>query len=213
MVRIKKFTVNPFQENSYVIYNESGDAIIIDPGFYQDDEKEDLMQFIIQGKLNPVQLLNTHAHLDHIFGNKFVCDAFGLTPYMHELELETHEKAATIGLMYNLPFDSFVGKPKTLDENGVINLGEDRLSIHYLPGHSAGSIAFYCEKQHFIISGDVLFEGSIGRTDLPGGNYNTLMHSIKEKLFLLPDETIVYSGHGPETTIGEEKRSNPFLID
>jgi glyoxylase-like metal-dependent hydrolase (beta-lactamase superfamily II) len=113
--------------------------------------------------------------------------------------------------MYNLPFDSFVGEPKILDENGFIHLGEDRFSIHFLPGHSAGSIAFYCEKQNFIFSGDVLFEGSIGRTDLPGGNYNTLMHSIKEKLFLLPDETIVYSGHGPETTIGEEKRSNPFL--
>lgn len=213
MISIKKFTVNPFQENSYVIYNESRDSIIIDPGFYEHHERDELMQFILKEKLNPVQLLNTHAHLDHIFGNKFVSDAFGITPFMHELEVETHEKAATIGLMYNLPFDSFIGKPKTLDESGFINLGEDRFSIHFLPGHSAGSIAFYCEKQHFILSGDVLFNGSIGRTDLPGGNYNTLMHSIKEKLFLLPDETIVFSGHGPETTIGEEKKSNPFLLD
>ncbi len=211
MISIQKFSVNPFQENSYVLYHENGDCIIIDPGFYEDHEKDQLLHFIIQKNLKPVQLLNTHAHLDHIFGNKFVADTFGLVPYMHELELETHEKATTIGLMYNLPFDAYSGKPVLLNESDKIKLGDDELSIHFLPGHSRGSLGFYCEKQGFIISGDVLFNGSIGRTDLPGGDFATLMRSIKEKLFLLPDDTIVYSGHGPETTLGQEKISNPFL--
>jgi len=211
MISIKKFTVNPFQENSYVLYNELGDCIIVDPGFYTDDEKSQFLNFIETERLKPVQLLNTHAHLDHIFGNKWIAEQFQLTPHLHRLEKETLENAATIGLMYNLPFDSYQGELIFLEEGDLVKLGDDEMQVIFLPGHSAGSIAFYSKQHDFIIAGDVIFKQSIGRTDLPGGDFDTLMNSIKEKLFLLPDSTKIYAGHGFETTVGEEKVGNPFL--
>jgi glyoxylase-like metal-dependent hydrolase (beta-lactamase superfamily II) len=194
-----------------VLYHENGDCIVVDPGFYTDDEKEQFSKFIAEKGLKPVKLINTHAHLDHIFGNKWIAEQFQLIPHLHRLEKETHENAATIGLMYNLPFDSYQGELIFLEEGDVVKLGDGEMQVIFLPGHSAGSIAFYSKQQEFIVAGDVIFKQSIGRTDLPGGDFDTLMHSIKEKLFLLPDSTKIYAGHGFETTIGEEKISNPFL--
>ena len=211
MLKIKSFVFSPIQENTYLLYNEFNDCLIIDPGCYFSEEKDELKDFIIQSSLLPRMLLNTHCHLDHVFGNKFVAETWGLTLQLHEKEKKLLDYAPTSGLMYNMPFDNYKGEYIYLKEGDIVKLGEDELKVIEAPGHSPGHICFYCAKQNFIISGDVLFNRSIGRTDLPGGNHETLLKNIREKLFVLPDETVVYSGHGPETTIGEEKKYNPFL--
>ena len=211
MLKLKSFVFSPIQENTYLLYNEFNDCMIIDPGCYFSEEKDELKDFITQSNFKPQMLLNTHCHLDHVFGNKFVAETWGLTLNLHEKEKKLLDYAPTSGLMYNMPFDNYAGDYIYLKEGDIITLGEDELAVIEAPGHSPGHICFYCAKQNFIISGDVLFNRSIGRTDLPGGNHQTLLKNIREKLFVLPDETVVYSGHGPETTIGEEKQYNPFL--
>ena len=211
MLKIKSFVFSPIQENTYLLYNEFNDCLIIDPGCYFSEEKDELRDFITQSSLLPRMLLNTHCHLDHVFGNKFVADTWGLTLNLHEKEKKLLDYAPTSGLMYNMPFDNYVGEYIYLKEGDIVTLGEDELKVIEAPGHSPGHICFYCARQNFIISGDVLFNRSIGRTDLPGGNHETLLKNIREKLLVLPDETVVYSGHGEQTTIGEEKKYNPFL--
>ena len=211
MFYIKSFTFSPIRENTYVLYNDDKNCIIIDPGCYFDVEKNELSQFINTQKLVPKMLLNTHCHLDHVFGNKFVSEKYQLIPAIHELEKEMLEYAPVSGLMYEMPFENYEGELNFLKEGDSINIGDDELKVLFTPGHSKGSVSFYCAKQDFLISGDVLFFRSIGRTDLPGGNHETLIKSIREQLFILPDNTVVYSGHGQQTNIGEEKKSNPFL--
>ncbi|MEO7446442.1 MAG: MBL fold metallo-hydrolase [Ferruginibacter sp.] len=211
MLKIKSFTFSPIQENTYVLYNENKEAIIIDPGCYDDAEKQELAAFITSEGLKPVKLINTHCHLDHIFGNKFIAETYKLIPEFHKDEQQIHDFASASGLMYNLPFDTYSGEVKYLPGQGTINLGEDVLEVLHTPGHSPGHLSFYKADQQFVISGDALFNRSIGRTDLPLGNHAQLIKSIKEKLLVLPGETVVYSGHGPKTTVGEEKSENPFL--
>lgn len=211
MFQVKSFTFNPVQENTYLLCNEHKECIIIDPGCYYDHEKEELKSFINLNKLQPKFLLNTHCHLDHVFGNKFIAEEYNITLNAHPLEKKILELAPASGLMFNLPFDNYHGEVTYLEEGDKIFLGDDELEVIHAPGHSPGSICFYCKKQHFIISGDVLFYNSIGRTDLPGGNHEHLISSIKEKLFKLPGDTTVYPGHGSTTTIGAEIRENPYL--
>lgn len=211
MFEIKAFTFNPVQENTYLLYNEQRICIVIDPGSYFDHERDELRSFIAQNHLTPVLLLNTHCHLDHVFGNKFIAEEYNLTLNTHALEKNMLELAPASGLMYNLPFDNYTGTVTYLKEGDTVQLGEDELEVIHAPGHSPGSICFYCKKQQFIIGGDVLFQRSIGRTDLPYGDHEALIRSIREKLFTLPPETTVYPGHGPATTIGEEIAHNPFL--
>jgi hydroxyacylglutathione hydrolase len=211
MLQIKTFTFNPIAENTYLLYNEHKECIIIDPGCYFDEEREELQSFINLNKLTPKILLNTHCHLDHVFGNKWVAEAFDLTLHTHEKEKAILEMAPASGLMFNVPFDNYQGDVIYLEEGDTVNLGDDELQVIHAPGHSPGSICFYCEKQKFIIAGDVLFQNSIGRTDLPYGNHDDLIRNIREKLLILPDDVTVYPGHGPATTIGEERRGNPYL--
>ena len=211
MLKVKSFVFSPIQENTYLLYNEFNACAIIDPGCYFPEEQDKLKAFITQSGLKPLMLLNTHCHLDHVFGNKFVAEAFGLRLQIHEKEKAMLDLAPASGLMYNMPFDNYTGELSFLKEGDKIKLGEDELQVIEAPGHSPGHVCFYCAGQNFIISGDVLFNRSIGRTDLPGGDHESLLKNIREKLFVLPDETVVYSGHGPATTIGEEKRENPFL--
>lgn len=211
MLKVSSFEFSPIQENTYVLHNELNECLIIDPGCYFPEEKDELKAFITQSGLQPRMLLNTHCHLDHVFGNKFVAETWGLTLQLHEKEKPLLDYAPTSGLVYNMPFVNYTGEYIYLKEDGRLALGKDELRVIEAPGHSPGHICFYCEKQHFIISGDVLFQRSIGRTDLPGGNHEMLLKNIREKLFVLPDETVVYSGHGPATTIGEEKKHNPFF--
>ncbi len=211
MLQVQCFVFSPIAENTYLLYNEFKECAIIDPGCYFDEEKEALASFISRNGLTPKFLLNTHCHLDHVFGNKFIHEKYGLTLHLHPGEQKMLELAPASGLMYNMPFDNYRGGFAFLKEGDTVSIGSDELKVIEAPGHSPGHICFYCEKQNFIIGGDVLFRGSIGRTDLPGGNFETLIHSIRTKLLVLPGKTTVYSGHGEPTTIEEEKENNPFL--
>jgi len=211
VLKIKSFVFSPIQENTYLLYNEFNQCAIIDPGCYFDAEKEVLTQFIKDNSLTVIHLLNTHCHLDHIFGNKYVAETYSLTPQIHKKEEQVLAFAPTSGLMYDLPFDNYTGQLLFLKEGDVVTIGKDELLVIEAPGHSPGHICFYNKAQGFLIGGDVLFNRSIGRTDLPGGNYDELIKNIKEKLLVLPNKTIVYSGHGETTTIGEEKVENPYL--
>ncbi len=212
MLFVKSFQFSPIQENTYVLYNEFNDCVIIDPGCYFDEEKTLLNNFIAEKKIIPKLLLNTHCHLDHVFGNKMVAEKYGLVLHLHRNEKLLLDYAPTSGLMYNLPFDNYIGDYMFLEDNEEINFGNDTLKILLTPGHSPGSVSFYSKENKFVISGDVLFKNSIGRADLPGGNYDELIKSIKEKLLVLPAETVVYSGHGEATTIGKEKTENGYLV-
>lgn len=211
MFTVKAFTFSPVQENTYVLYNDKGNTFIIDPGCYFEEERDTLAQFLQQNKLQPVKLLNTHCHLDHVFGNKWIYETFGLELHLHPNEQQVLAYAPTSGLMWNLPFENYNGPFRFLNEGDELQLDDDQLKVLFAPGHAPGHVCFYCKAQGFVIGGDVLFRESIGRTDLPGGNHETLLNSIRTQLFTLPDETIVYSGHGPITTIGYEKKHNPFL--
>ena len=211
MLKIKSFFFSPIQENTYLLYNEFNQCAIIDPGCYFDAEKEELTQFIKDNSLTVIHLLNTHCHLDHVFGNKYAAETYSLTPQIHKKEEQVLAFAPTSGLMYDLPFDNYTGQLLFLKERDVVTIGKDELVLIEAPGHSPGHICFYNKAQGFLIGGDVLFNRSIGRTDLPGGNYDELIKNIKEKLLVLPNKTIVYSGHGETTTIGEEKVENPYL--
>jgi glyoxylase-like metal-dependent hydrolase (beta-lactamase superfamily II) len=212
MLKIKQFTFNPVQENTYVIYDEKGACAIVDPGCYFDYEYKELTDFIDTGKLSPKCLLNTHCHLDHVFGNKKIAEIYGLTLMIHEKEKLLLEYAPASGKSWGLPFENYEGELIFLKEGEYLKLGDEQFLMLLTPGHSPGSISFYHQEQRFVISGDVLFRAGIGRTDLPGGDYETLIAGIRTQLFTLPDDVMVYPGHGPETTIGYEKGHNPFLV-
>ena len=211
MLTVQTFTFNPVQENTYIVYNEKGECCIIDPGCYFATEEMELKNFISNNRLNPLFLLNTHCHLDHIFGNRFISKTYNLPLYINQLEKPVLDYGPVSGQLWQLPFDNYDGELKYLDENDKIILGNDTLQVLFTPGHSPGSISFYSSSDKFIISGDVLFEGSVGRTDLPGADFKTLEQSIKLKLYSLPSDVIVYPGHGSTTTIGDEMKTNPFV--
>ena len=213
MIHLKSMVFSPIQENTYILHNDEKECMIIDPGCYFDEEKEALALYINRTGLTPKLLLNTHCHLDHIFGNKFIHETFGIEPHIHPLEEQVLAYAPTSGLMYNLPVDMYEGKLHFVQPGETISLGDEQFSILFTPGHSPGSLSFYHEGQGILISGDALFRSSIGRTDLPLGDHATLINSIKTQLLVLPEETQVFSGHGAPTTIGDEKRNNPFLKD
>lgn len=210
-MKIQKFTFNPIQENMYVIYDDSKECIIIDPGCYFQNEREDLKNFISTQNLTPVKLINTHCHLDHICGNRFTASEWGLKLEASLLDEYNFERSIEAGKLYNMPIEPSPAIEIDLKEGDQIIWGNSSLNVLFTPGHSAGSLSFYNEQHRILIAGDVLFRMSIGRTDLPGGDYDTLIHTIQSKLFTLPKETTVYSGHGDETTIGYEKHNNPFF--
>lgn len=210
MIEVKSFVFNPFSENTYVIYDHTNEAIIIDPGCYERSEKDELDDFIKSKQLNPVLLLNTHCHIDHVLGNDHVKTKYN-TPFLIH-DKETYMLKAVNSYASNYGFHGYkeASPDKIIDERDEITWGKSKMNILFLPGHSPGHLGFYNQDQKILLSGDVLFQGSIGRTDLPGGDMDTLMESIQQKLFALPDDVLVYPGHGPTTTIKEEKRSNPF---
>jgi glyoxylase-like metal-dependent hydrolase (beta-lactamase superfamily II) len=211
MLTVKAFTFNPVEENTYVLFNEQKQCCIIDPGCYFEKERHGLKTFIDETGLTPVLLLNTHCHLDHVFGNRFVHDTWKLKLHIHEKEKPVLDFAPASGEMWQMPFENYNSDLIFIKEGTVIKIGNDELEIRFTPGHSPGSVCFYNKAGDFVIGGDVLFNMSIGRTDLPGGDFKTLINSIQTQLFTLPDETKIYPGHGPMTTVGFEKMNNPFV--
>ena len=211
-MKIKRFVFNPFQENTFVLYDKSKECVIIDPGCYEKEEEVELESFISENELNPVALLNTHCHIDHILGNQFVADKWGVELQMHKKDLPLLENAGEISKMYG--FENYYGSPYPkhfLEDGNIFSFGESELEVLFTPGHAPGHICFYSEENNLIISGDVIFQMSIGRTDLPFGDYDTLIKSITKKIFLLPGETQIYCGHGPNTVLSYEREHNPFL--
>ncbi|TDS08467.1 MBL fold metallo-hydrolase [Sphingobacterium paludis] len=211
MLTIHSFVFNPFQENTYLVYDELGHCAIFDPGMSNAAEEQQFVSFIAENKLQPTALFNTHCHIDHVLGNRFVYEQYNLVPQMHEGEIpvlvDVEHRAPMFGVRYELsPI------PETfLEEGGMVYIGDYQLHLLLVPGHSPAHLCFYQPEQKFLIGGDVLFRNSIGRTDLPGGNHQLLLDKIKTEVYTLPDETVVYPGHGPQTTVGFEKSTNPFI--
>lgn len=212
MAFVESFVFNMFSENTFVVYDETKECIIIDPGCYDQSERNKLQQFIEKKGLKPVRLINTHCHVDHVFGNRYVAETWNLALTIPDGEQPVLEALPRVAQMYAIPNVQQSPDPEILLKEGdLIEFGNTKLRVISAPGHSPAGICLYCEADKFLIAGDVLFEGSIGRTDLPGGDHDTLIHNIKTKILTLPDDILVYSGHGNTTRIGRERRSNPFL--
>jgi glyoxylase-like metal-dependent hydrolase (beta-lactamase superfamily II) len=213
MLQVKAFVFGPVSENTYVIYNENKQAIIIDPGCYTTNEENQLQQFITENELMVEQLLLTHCHFDHVFGVQWVVNNYKVLPQMHPAEEVLLNYAQAAAERWQIPFDNwYKGSFISINEPATIVLGKHELIVLHTPGHSPGSLSFYSANSGFVLSGDVLFLNSVGRTDLPLCNHDELIQSIQHKLYKLPNETVVYSGHGLKTTIGYEKQSNPFTL-
>ena len=212
-MKIYRFVFSPIEVNTYIVANESGDCCVIDCGCYDRNEFHKLENVIQEKKLKPVLLLNTHCHLDHVFGNGFILEKYSLRPHCSKEDeynrLDSVLHAELFGLTMEIP----PAPAGYLNDGQVVSFGEISLTALHVPGHSSGSLAFYCKNENIVFTGDALFAGSIGRTDLHGGDYRTLISSIENKLFTLPGETIVYPGHGQSTTIKTEIETNPYFIN
>ena len=211
MIKVEKFVVNQLAENSFVLSDETGESVFIDPGFFYREEKREIKEYIAKNKLTPVKIANTHCHFDHLMGVEFIRNEYNIPFCAHTNDSFWVEKATEQGNMYGFDMKPVSPINEFLVEKEYIKFGNSQLEIILIPGHSPGHVVFYSKEDKFLIAGDVLFYGSIGRTDLPGGDYITLISNIKEKLFSLPDDTKVYCGHGQETNLGFEKANNPFL--
>ncbi len=211
MINIKIFEFNPFQVNTYILYDETKECVIIDAACFDDTEKEELAGFIKKENLTPVRLLTTHFHIDHILGNSFIYEKYGLKPEIHKTGEIFVNTVKEYGLTFGLHIDKVIKPEKFIEEGDIIKFGKSELTAVYTPGHAEGSLCFVSKEPEFVITGDVLFHGSVGRSDLPTGNHKLLLENIKNKLFTLGDEYLVYPGHGPKTRIWFEKKHNPFL--
>ncbi len=211
MITIKQFVFNPYQENTFVVYDDTKECIIIDPGCSSPDEKLQLQTFLSDHQLRLVKVVLTHGHFDHILGAHFLFDSYSISPSCHAGEVGLIRQAKAHGSMFGFEIEKPPEPKDLLSDEDVLRFGSTSLRIIHTPGHSEGSISLYCETDRFVMVGDVLFDGGIGRTDLPGGNFEVLMESITQKLLSLGDDVKVYPGHGPETTIGKERMSNPFI--
>jgi len=211
-MQIKSLVFNPFQENTYLLYDETKECVIVDPGMLSSVEENLLVSTIEELDLKPVRLLQTHLHLDHVFGTGFVTKHYGLKPEAHKTDLPFIAQHKEYSANFGVQVEMNPPEPEIfLDEGDEVKFGNTILQVRHIPGHSPGGIVFYNQQDEVVIAGDVLFKGSVGRSDLPGGDHELLISGIKEKLMNLPDEVKVYSGHGPETTIGQERNSNPYL--
>jgi len=210
-MEVAVFTFNEFSENTYLLYDATKACIIVDPGCNSREEQALFSDFIESNGLTPVKLINTHCHIDHVLGNRYVFEKYGLELIAHQAEIPVLKAADISSKIYQINYDPSPEISSFLEEGEFVEFGETKLEVLFTPGHSPGSISFYHKESKQLIGGDVLFQGSIGRTDLPGGDFDTLISSIKNKIFPLGDEVIVYSGHGPSTTVGNEKKLNPFL--
>jgi len=211
MMKIKTFVFNPFQENTFILYDETNECVIIDAGNHDLNEKNELFTFIEEQKLTPKYLINTHCHIDHIMGNSDVVEKYNIPSIAHQDDQPLIERANDMALAFGFQVKEPPKPNKLVVDGESITFGSSTLEFRHVPGHSPGSIAIIANEERFVVVGDVLFKGSIGRTDLPGGDYNTLINSIKQKLFTLDNDFTVYPGHGEPTTIQHEKSTNPFF--
>lgn len=210
MIQVQSFTFNPFSENTYVVYDETRSGVIIDPGCYEPDEKMTLTRFIDTENIKVKYLLNTHCHIDHVLGNDFVKERYKVPLLIHAKEAPVLKAVKAYAPTYGFAQYHEAEPDEYLEEGKPISFGNVEFQILFLPGHAPGHVGFYHKESKSLFGGDVLFDGSIGRTDLPGGDMNTLISSIQIKVFALPDDVIVYPGHGDPTSVGKEKISNPF---
>ncbi len=210
-MKIHIFTFNPFSENTYIVSGDSGTCTIIDPGCYDSAEFEILHSYVQLNNLRPSKVVLTHAHLDHVFGLKRCLDEYDVSFFMHDAEKPVLDAVEGVASMYGVICEAVTAPHKSIDPKEGIEMGGDSWRVYLTPGHSPGSVCLHHAKSNQLIGGDVLFRDSIGRTDLPGGHHKTLLDSITDKLYVLPEDTIVYPGHGPSTSIGYEKRNNPFV--
>ncbi|MBL7964485.1 MAG: MBL fold metallo-hydrolase [Flavobacteriales bacterium] len=210
MLRVARFTFNPFAENSFIV-DDGRHALIVDPGCWNRAEERQLEDHLATNALEPVRVVNTHGHIDHVMGNAWAQRRYGLAPWIHHADLPLLKGAANMARVYGIPFEESPDPAGYLEEGKPVQLGGDQLEVIHLPGHAPGHVGLFHLGQRFILSGDVLFQRSIGRTDLPGGDLDILLSSIKAKLLPLGDDVVVHCGHGPDTTIGDERRMNPFL--
>ena len=212
MLNIKKFTFNPVEVNAIILWDETLECVLIDPACYYPEEEQQLKQFVESNKLKPVRLLNTHGHFDHLMGNRFIKKTWGLKCEIHEDDNFLVQLAPAQAMKFGIEMNEAPSCGEFLSDGDVLAFGNSELKVIHVPGHSPGGVAFFSEADQLLISGDILFFRSIGRTDLPMGNFNLLISGIKEKLMVLNDKVKVYCGHGPETTIGSEKKNNPYLV-
>ncbi|HAN19689.1 MAG: MBL fold hydrolase [Bacteroidetes bacterium GWC2_33_15] len=211
MVKIKKFIFNPFQENTFLLYDETNECVVIDAGCNDKNEQLELLTFIEENELKLKMILNTHCHIDHIMGNAFLVEKYNVPSIAHKDDLPLLQRSNDMAIAFGFTIRKPPVPSKYVNHGEIIEFGNTSLKVLHVPGHSPGCIAFYCEKDGFIIVGDVLFAGSIGRTDLPGGDYDTIILSITNHIFSLPGEVIVYPGHGNSTTVEHEKNTNPYF--
>ncbi len=211
MTKIKIFVFNPFQENTFLLYDESNECIIIDAGCNEEHEFKQIDSFITENNLTLKLIINTHCHIDHIMGNAYLVDKYKVPSIAHKEDMPLLERSNDMAMAFGFNIQEPPIPNKFVNEDDEIKFGNTTLEVKHVPGHSPGSIALYNEKEQFVIVGDVLFNGGIGRTDLPGGDYDTLIASINDKLFTLNSNVVVYSGHGESSTIGHEKSTNPYF--
>jgi len=211
MLQLKTLVFNPYQENTYILYDENKNCIIVDPGMHNYKEEQIFLEAIQTDGLTPVHLINTHCHIDHVLGNHFVWETYGLMPQFHQDELPLLIQVQNYAPQMGIRYEPSPVPEVFLTETDTIQLGEDQLSLILAPGHSPGHLCLYAKEANFLIGGDVLFQNSIGRTDLPMGNHQQLLDSISTKIYTLPENTVVYPGHGPSTTVGHEKQFNQFI--
>jgi glyoxylase-like metal-dependent hydrolase (beta-lactamase superfamily II) len=212
MLTIHSFCFNGFQENTYVIYNKQKNAMIVDPGCYLQKEQDALAAFIFENKLTPTLLINTHCHLDHVFGNNFVSEKYGLAAHFHKNEQPVIDRLPQGGERWGVPCEPYKGPVQYIEHHQMIHFDDAQFQVLLTPGHSPGSVCFYNKQQDFMIGGDLIFKDGVGRTDLPGSNPLDLINSIRTQILPLPDTMTIYAGHGPETTLGREKKANPYIL-
>ncbi|MFT7344714.1 MAG: hydroxyacylglutathione hydrolase [Lentimonas sp.] len=212
MTKVKKFTFNGFQENTFIISDTNGIAVVVDPGCYEAFEEKELFEYIEENKLKVVALLNTHAHIDHILGNQAVLNKYKVPHYLHQEDILTLTSVKNYAHAYG--FNGYKESPlptNILKGGEELEFGELKFKVYFTPGHAPGHVVYHLEKDNILVNGDVLFKGSFGRVDLPGGSMDILKKTILNVMFKFPEETVVLTGHGPETTIGDEKRTNYIL--
>ncbi|MDD4602591.1 MAG: MBL fold metallo-hydrolase [Bacteroidales bacterium] len=211
MIRIEKMIFNTFQVNTYLLWDETAECIVIDPACYEEHEKKALENFLLKNKLTLVRNLNTHCHIDHVLGNDFIAQTYQIYPEYHKNAVPFFYTLKELASSFGYTVEQIPKPARFIEDNEIVRWGNSSLKVFFTPGHAEGSVCFYQEQQGFVITGDVLFKDTVGRTDMPTGDFDQLMNSIKTRLFTLPEQTIVYPGHGPETSIGYEMNNNPFI--